>query len=222
MHQYIKCKTAVITTAAYDPSSGESGCDESSSNGSVIRFPIGCGEEEEGDGYSSSGSVIRTSADNGSLHGIAAGTGVDEDDDCSSDGSVVRAPLSQADYDGDADKVQRRPGGGDNPAVRGLGVERQSGHQDGNENGDGPGTAGQAPRHMEMNLLAASKYFGSRSGASDDDRAGTATETSPHVSQKAKENPQVDSARYLLFSDGGVTQLRTGSTLVSDYGILSW
>lgn len=187
----------MITTTAPDASPGESGCDESSSDGSVIRVPIDNGEEE--DGYSSGGSVIRMNVDAGSPYGTPVGSRADEDDGCSSDGSVVRVPARKAGCQNDVDESQRRPGGNGNPVANELGLKRQPDHQDGITNGVGSGTVGQLPRHMEMNLLAASKYFGSKGGASDDGGAATATEASPHVSQKAKENPQVDPARDVFF-----------------------
>ncbi|CAM9112046.1 unnamed protein product [Hapterophycus canaliculatus] len=168
---------------------GESGCDGSSSDGSVIRVPIGGGEEEEGDGYSSSGSVIRMSAGDGNPCETTVGGRTDEDDGCSSDGSVVRVPIRKAGCDGDVDEGQRRPKGSGNLPARELGLEEHLGRQDENENGVALVTTDEAPRHMEMNLLAASKYFGPKDGASDNGGASTSMETS-HVSQKAKENPQ--------------------------------
>ncbi|CAM9509020.1 unnamed protein product [Pylaiella littoralis] len=180
----------------------EGGDDESSSGGSVIRVPmVGSEEEEEedDDDCSSNGSVIRVGANEGacSLHGsvLRAFVGSDtyEDDGNCSDDSVVKVPAGKTSSDGNA--KGQGPTFEETPhrAVEGLGLETGPGYQDNDENGKELGKTGQAPAHMKMNLLAASKYFGSKGGASDGgpgaaregERGGLA-----HISQKDDGNPQ--------------------------------
>lgn len=181
----------------------EAGENESSSSGSVIRVPIIGGEEEgedEDGGYSSSGSVIRVSANEiacssgGSLLGAPVGSIAYEGDGYSSDDSVVRVPVSKASFgvtvEGQGPNLEGIP----RREAEGLGLEKGPGYQDSDENGITPGKTGQAPAHMKMNLLAASKYFGSRGGASDGG-PGAATDGqrngSAHLSQREDDNPQV-------------------------------
>lgn len=175
---------------------GESGDDQSSSDGSVIRVPIRGGEEaeeedEEDDGYSSSGSVIRVNAnedacspDDSGLRTTTGASNVDEEEGYSSDGSVVRVPAGKAGAaDDDAEGTPRKPAG-----------ELEKGPTDGNIDGK----SGQ-PAHMKLNLLAASKYFGSKGGVSDVAAGAEAQRNGPgQVSAKAGDNPQV---RF----DGGIS-----------------
>lgn len=195
----------------------EGGDDESSSGGSVIRVPmVGSEEEEEedDDDCSSNGSVIRVGANEGacSLHGsvLRAFVGSDtyEDDGNCSDDSVVKVPAGKTSSDGNA--KGQGPTFEETPhrAVEGLGLETGPGYQDNDENGKELEKTGQAPAHMKMNLLAASKYFGSKGGASDGgpgaaregERGGLA-----HISQKDDGNPQVRSyAHQFMQSSNGI------------------
>lgn len=172
----------------------DSGGDECSSDCSVIRVPIGGGEEaeeeEEEDGYSSSGSVIRvdTNEDDGGVLKTASGSNADEDDGFSSDGSVIRVPASKAGFGGDRSgqrpKDESPPE--DDPAADGGCVRRGWEGQGHDGNVVEPRSASQAPAHMKMNLLAASKYFGKKGGASDGGPGAAA-----RASQQADDNPQV-------------------------------
>ncbi|CAM9676461.1 unnamed protein product [Ectocarpus sp. 13 AM-2016] len=170
----------------------DSGGDECSSDGSVIRVPIGGGEEaEEGeeDGYSSSGSVIRVDAneDDGGVLKTAGGSNADEDDGFSSDGSVIRVPASKTGFGGD--RCGQRPRDEspqeDDPAADGSCVRREWEGQGHDGNVVKPRSTSRAPAHMKMNLLAASKYFGKNGGASDGGPGAAARE-----SQEADDNPQ--------------------------------
>ena len=166
-----------------------------SSAGSVIRVPVD-GDQEEGDadedGYSSSGSVVRVDASEG---------------DCRPDGSVVSAPVASntAEDDGCSSdgcssdsSVVRLPtdksgvGGGVDGTTgesEGPGLERKG--NDGNSVEWG-GT-GKVPAHAKLNLLAASKYFGPKGGGLDGEGGATAqaTRNGSQSSQREHDNPQV-------------------------------
>lgn len=143
--------------------------------------------------------MIRVSANDGacssggSVLGAPVGNDADEDDRYSSDGSVVRVPVGKSSFDGNADgqgpNLDRMP----RRADAGFGLETESGYQHTDKTGTEPGKTGQAPAHMKMNILAASKYFGSKGGVSDS--PGVATEGqedgSTHLSQREDDNPQV-------------------------------
>ncbi|CAN0516284.1 unnamed protein product [Ectocarpus sp. 12 AP-2014] len=171
----------------------DSGGDECSSDGSVIRVPIGGGEEaEEGeeDGYSSSGSVVRVDAneDDGGVLKTAGGSNGDEDDGFSSDGSVIRVPASKTRFGGDRSGQRPRDESPqeDDPAADGGCVRRGWEGQGHDGNVVEPRSTSRAPAHMKMNLLAASKYFDKKGGASDGGPGAAARE-----SQQADDNPQV-------------------------------
>ncbi|CAN0560155.1 unnamed protein product, partial [Ectocarpus sp. 12 AP-2014] len=170
----------------------DSGGDECSSDGSVIRVPIGGGEEaEEGeeDGYSSSGSVIRVDAneDDGGVLKTAGDSNADEDDGFSSDGSVIRVPASKTGFGGDRSGQRPRDESPqeDDPAADGGCVRREWEGQGHDGNVVEPRSTSRAPAHMKMNLLAASKYFGKKGGASDGGPGAAA-----HESHQADDNPQ--------------------------------
>lgn len=74
--------------------------EESDSDGSVIRVPIGDHNDDDDDGYSSGGSMIRVPVagdadddDRSSSNGSVVRVNVHEDDACSADGSVLRVPV---------------------------------------------------------------------------------------------------------------------------------
>lgn len=170
---------------------GEPGDDESSSDGSVIRVPIRGGEEEEeeeenedDDGYSSSGSVIRVDANEGAgspddnVLKAAVAINSDEEEGYSSDGSVIRVPAGKAGVGG-VGGVPRKPAG-----------EIEKGADDGNIDGN----IGQ-PAHMKLNLLAASKYFGSKGGVLDVDPGAEAQRSGPGQLSATEDNPQVRPSR---------------------------
>lgn len=130
----------------------------------------------------------------GSLLRAPVGSNADEDDGCSSDGSVIRVPVNKANFDGGVEEQGPNLEEIPQKAVEGLGLGIGPSYQHDDENGVKPGSTGQAPAHMKMNLLAASKYFGSKGGASDGG-AGAAAEGqrsgSAHFSQREDDNPQV-------------------------------
>lgn len=126
--------------------------------------------------------------------GAPVGNNADEGDGYSSDDSVVRVPVAKpssgVNVEGQGPNLEGIP----HREAEGLGLETGPGYQDSDENGMKQGKTGQAPAHMKMNLLAASKYFGSRGGASDGG-PGAATDGqrngSTHLSQRDNDNPQV-------------------------------
>ncbi len=156
----------------------------------MIRVPIQGGdeEEEEDDGYSSSGSVIRVDANEGAgspdenVLNAAVASNRDEEEGYSSDGSVIRVPAGKAGADDGVEGLPRKPVG-----------EVEKGPDDGTIDGK----IGQ-PAHMKLNLLAASKYFGSKSGVSDVDPGAEAQRNGPgQVSAKEHDNPQVRTSRSI-------------------------
>lgn len=192
--------TLTALAVGCDSPEEDSGGDECSSDGSVIRVPIGGGDEaEEGeeDGYSSSGSVIRVNAseDDGGVLKVAGGSNADEDDGSSSDGSVIRVPASKPGFGGD--RSGQRPKDEspleDDPASDRGCVGRGWGDQGHDGDVVEPRSASQAPAHMKMNLLAASKYFGPKGGASDGGPGAAA-----RASQQAHDNPQVLNSDFCL------------------------
>lgn len=80
--------------------------EESDSDGSVIRVPIG-DDGDDDEGYSSGGSMIRVpvagdadgDGDRSSSNGSVIRVNVDEDDGCSSEGSVLRVPVDVGEAD---------------------------------------------------------------------------------------------------------------------------
>ncbi|CAM9298836.1 unnamed protein product, partial [Laminaria digitata] len=92
--------------------------EESDSDGSVIRVPLG-DDGDDDEGYSSGGSMIRVPVagdargddDRSSSNGSVITVNVDEDDGCSSEGSVLRVPVDvgEADDCGSDGSVVRPP-----------------------------------------------------------------------------------------------------------------
>lgn len=164
-----------------------------SSDGSVIRIPID-GDQEEGDGedgYSSGGSVVRVGANEGAcrLDGsdvrVPVASSNGEDDDCSSDGSVVRLPTVRAGVEGGAEGLPEK--------TAASGLERS----DNDGNGVVGINTGKVPAHMKLNLLAASKYFGPKGGGLDGGAGATAEaqRNGSQSSQTEHDNPQVGCVR---------------------------
>lgn len=165
-----------------------------SSDGSVIRVPID-GDQEQGDadedGYSSSGSVIRVDASEGA---------------CRPDGSVVRAPVaSNTDEDDGCSSdgsVVRSPTdkagvGGGVDGMPGKTAESGLERTDKGVSGVERGGTGKVPAHAKLNLLAASKYFGPKGGGLDGGTGATseATRNGSQSSHMEHDNPQV---RYVI------------------------
>lgn len=165
--------------------------DSYSSGGSVIRVPVKGGGDEE-DGYSSDGSVIRVPIPNVDGQG--------EEDGYSSDASVVRVPISaNTDIANGVTRGHRREndclGVGSYPEANGG---KGKGHPCNEEGLEEKGEVACGPsKAMNMNLMAAARYFATSAGkTSQDSGAGVAGKQPPsmgieQVSRREQDNPQV-------------------------------
>ena len=160
----------------------------------MVRVPISGGgqadEEDEGDEYSSDGSVIRVPVD-----------GEQEEDGYSSDASVVRVPVtaSKETSNGDASKH----GGQDeltaacDAVAAEVNREEGTGHSRGDENlAEQGGVALEPAKAMKMNLQAAAKYFAADGGQAARDSAaagvtGKGHNSAPEFLRTARDHPQV-------------------------------
>lgn len=126
--------------------------------------------------------MIRVDANEGAgspddnIHNAAAASNTGEEEGYSSDGSVIRVPARNAGAEDGVEGLPRQPEG-----------EVEKGPDDGANDGKI-----RQPAHMRQNLLAASKYFGSKGGVSDVDPGAEAQRNRPgQVSAMEHDNPQV-------------------------------